>query len=291
MMAVDLQTILICLAVFIISAFLIYLILVVTMRETTFEQVMEEQKRNQEAAQYNRQKEPKKEKKKKFKKGKGGDKAAAEVEKKDDVFSERKMVELEIDPECIEVSDSGSTSTPPAKKSKAAKGKPILANKEEKGVIGKDAPELFHRKNVPKDAVELKHEREQHQARNGKEEVAAVRVQETAKAAGEVRKPVEVPRVAEPTSLAEAQKLSSAAQPAVSKKEASKKKKAPRDVSEEPVAEVVEKVVSTKLGSAPPTAELVNGCEPPLKSTKKNKNYDLTETGRLSVCFRSIRDD
>lgn len=279
-MAVDLQTILICLAVFIISAFLIYLILAVTMRETTFEQVMEEQKRNQDAAQWNRQKEPKKEKKKKFKKGKASDKGAAEVEKKDDVFKDQKMVELELDPEYIEVSDSGSTSTPPAKKSKAAKVKSILANKDEKASIGKETPELFHRKNVPKDALELKHERELHQARNGKEEIVAVKVLETTRPAPEVRKPVEVPKVVEPASLSEAQKLSSAPQPAA-KKEASKKKKASRDVSEEAASEVVEKVASTKLGSAPPSAELVNGCEPPLKSTKKNKSYDLNETGQF----------
>lgn len=266
MVTMDLETMLIGLGIFIVSALLIYVISAFTMRETTFEQVMEEQKRKQEVLQ-SKPKEQKKDKKKKFKKGKLNDRGLEEVDKKDS-GKEEKMVELEPDPEYIEASDSEGASTPP-KKSKPGKTKPILINKEEKVAVTKEAPELFHRKNVPKDAVELKHERQQHHLlRNGNEEPA-----ELAKPAAETRRANDVPSPAQAqpdlTKVPAAQQV---------KKDGGKKKKPAGDMVEEAmVVETVEKTMAVKLSSAAP--ELLNGCEPIVKPPKKNRQQEFVDPG------------
>lgn len=271
MVTMDLETMLIGLGIFIISALLIYVISAFTMRETTFEQVMEEQKRKQEV-QLSRPKEQRKDKKKKFKKGKLNDRGLEEVDRKDG-GKEDKMVELEPDPEYIEASDSEGASAPP-KKSKPGKTKTILINKEEKVLVTREAPELFHRKNVPKDAVELKHERQHHLLRNGNEELVelAKPVAELAKPAAEVRRVNDVPG---PVQAQPDLKVPAAQQV---KKDGGKKKKLAGDIIEEAVVvETVEKTTAVKLSNAAP--ELLNGCEPIVKAPKKSRQQEFVDPG------------
>ena len=187
MVVMDLQTLLIGLVICVISAILIYLIAMITMREQPYEEAMEAQKRKQQeliAGEKPATRAQKKDKKKKFKRsgkaGGGSDKAATESdsaaeEKREEpiistkVLKSSKMVELELEPEVIEVSSDEPTAAIPKKNKATGKGgqhanKPILLNKDEKANVARvadvSAPELYHRKIVPKDAVELKHERE-----------------------------------------------------------------------------------------------------------------------------------
>ena len=147
-----------------LSAIVIYLISVFAIKEKTFEEVLEEQKRRneEEKLKLKNEKKAEKEHKKKFKKGKDKSK---EKEKNTHVAEteykvEQKMVNLEIEPEIIEPTETLSLTT---KKSKTKKSqKPILLNKEEKPLIAvdKQAKELQH-KLAPKDEIELKHEHTQ----------------------------------------------------------------------------------------------------------------------------------
>jgi len=175
----DLQTFLISIVIFIVSALLIWLITSLTVRERPFEERLEEQRKMEKALMLlgGKQAGVKKDKpKKKTKKLKSGERDGVEMasEKMENVPKAKttKMVELEIDPEVIETSLSEPPLNITEKKSKPGKQsapgsptttvKPILVNKEEKSHVHKSekATELFHRR-VHKDEVELKHDRQQ----------------------------------------------------------------------------------------------------------------------------------
>lgn len=161
----DPQTILIGIAIFVISALLIYFIAAVTMREKTFEEVMAEQKKRQEEEREKVKNDKKLEKellKKKYKKGKGDkskEKSAqvSEPELKDSPKAqqkEHKMVNLEIEPEIIEPSDSMVLgSSVPRNRSRK---KSILHNKDEVTPVAEETVELPHRPIKPLDDLELK---------------------------------------------------------------------------------------------------------------------------------------
>jgi len=170
----DLQTFLISIAVFIILALLIWLITSLTVRERPFEERLEEQRKMEQALMLLGGKQPgaKKDKqKKKNKKLKSGDRDGVETgsEKMENMAKTKttKMVELEIDPEVIETSQSEPPVSITEKKGKPRKGAPdspttmksILLNKGEKSIVQETAAELVHA-HVHKDEVELKHERE-----------------------------------------------------------------------------------------------------------------------------------
>jgi len=170
----DLQTFLISVVIFIVLALLIWLITSLTVRERPFEERLEEQRKMEQMLIGNKQTGAKKDKpKKKNKKLKSGERDGVETasERTENVVKTKtaKMVELEIDPEVIETSQSEPPVTITEKKAKHGKPapgspttvKPILLNKEEKSNIQKSekATELFHRR-VHKDEVELKHDRE-----------------------------------------------------------------------------------------------------------------------------------
>ncbi|KAK7103678.1 hypothetical protein V1264_018535 [Littorina saxatilis] len=197
----DPQTVLIGIAIFVISALLIYFIAAVTMREKTFEEVMAEQKKRQEEEREKVKNDKKVEKellKKKYKKGKG-DKSkeksaqATEPELKDSpktTQKEHKMVNLELEAQIIEPSDSLvlSSSNVPRNRGTARK-KSILHNKDEVTPVTDKAAELPHKPIKPLDDLELKklhdqtHKKEkggQHQAefkQEVKESVKEVKVQ------------------------------------------------------------------------------------------------------------------
>ncbi|XP_041353796.1 kinectin-like isoform X2 [Gigantopelta aegis] len=149
----------------VLSAILIYLISVFAMKEKTFEEVLEEQRRRneEEKLKLKNEKRAEKEHKKKFKKGKDKSKEKEKGSQGSDTeyTVEQKMVNLEIEPEIIEPTETLSLTT---KKSKTKKSqKPILLNKEEKPLIATDkqSKELQHKTIAPKDEVELKHEHAQ----------------------------------------------------------------------------------------------------------------------------------
>lgn len=165
----DPQTIIIGIIAFVVSALVIYLISAFTMREKSFEEVIAEQRRRQDEEREKAKHEKKIEKeqlKKKFRKGKtekSKDKLVhpTETELKEPKASvsvpevkEPKMVNLEIEPEIIEPSDSHSLIAKP--KSKAVKKKPILTNKDEVTPVVEKAPEFHHKLVAPRDEVELK---------------------------------------------------------------------------------------------------------------------------------------
>jgi len=160
----DPQTVLIGIAIFVISALLIYFIAAVTMREKTFEEVMAEQKKRQEEEREKVKNDKKLEKellKKKYKKGKGDkskEKSAqvSEPELKDSPKAQQKdhkMVNLEIEPEIIEPSDSMVLgSNVPRNRSRK---KSILHNKDEVTPVAEKTVELPHRPIKPLDDLEL----------------------------------------------------------------------------------------------------------------------------------------
>lgn len=157
----DPQIILIGVAVFVISALLIYLISVFGIKEKSYEEAIAEQKRRMEEEKEKARTEKKAEKeKKKYRKGKEKPKEkekSAQVSEPE-LKTEHKMVNLEIDPEIIEPLDS----SPERKQSKSKRHKelkPILSNKDEKPLVSKQTQEVIHHK-MPKDEVELKHDHE-----------------------------------------------------------------------------------------------------------------------------------
>ena len=138
------QGIAIGLAVFVLSAIIIYAISALTMREKSFEQVMEEQRSRHESIMGSKpkgEKKPKKAKKQKGSKGKADESPQPQSESADaGIPAEHKMVQLELEPEIIEpeskpapapVSSESNSTT----RSRKKKIKPILVNKSEKGLV------------------------------------------------------------------------------------------------------------------------------------------------------------
>ncbi|CAL1536943.1 unnamed protein product [Lymnaea stagnalis] len=157
----EVVTILIGVAAFIISALLIYCISAVSMREKTFEEVMEEQRRRQEEEREKVKAEKKAEKeqqKKKYKKGKQ-DKVkekSAQVNEPE-LKIETKMVNLEIEPEIIEPTETLGLNTAVRQRGKKEKvAKPILHNKGEVTPVSEKTVEIHHKPIIPKDELELK---------------------------------------------------------------------------------------------------------------------------------------
>ncbi|KAK6182528.1 hypothetical protein SNE40_010191 [Patella caerulea] len=156
----DPQSIVIGLAVCVLSAIIIYLITAFTMKEKTFDEVLEEQRRRQE------------EEKPKSKKKNNADVSKKKVKKEAVVVKEKgkkaevqakketKMVNLEIDPEVIPLEESVVVH---AKKSKKTKNqKPILVNKNEHSLITEKTTEVYHKEQfAPKDEIALKHKHEE----------------------------------------------------------------------------------------------------------------------------------
>ncbi|GFR68475.1 ribosome-binding protein 1 [Elysia marginata] len=158
----EVATILIGVAVFIISALMIYCISVVSMREKTFEEVMAEQKEREEKEREKAKAEKKAEKdlskKKTFKKGKQEKVKEKSAQVTEPEFkSEHKMVNLEIEPDIIEPVEASSLGAGLRQRSsKKDKMKPILVNKDEPPLIAVKQVELYHKPVVPKDEMELK---------------------------------------------------------------------------------------------------------------------------------------
>ncbi|RUS91676.1 hypothetical protein EGW08_000502 [Elysia chlorotica] len=165
----EVATVLIGVAVFIISAVMIYCISAFSMREKTFEEVMAEQREREEKEREKAKAEKKAEKdlnkKKSFKKGKPDkvkEKSAQVTEP--ELKSEHKMVNLEIEPEIIEPTESSSLTVGLRQRSnKKEKIKSILVNKDEHPLIATKQVELHHKPMVPKDEMELKksHEKQE----------------------------------------------------------------------------------------------------------------------------------
>ena len=158
----EVATILIGVAVFIISAVMIYCISAFSMREKSFEEVMAEQREREEKEREKAKAEKKAEKdmskKKNFKKGKQEkvkEKSAQVTEP--ELKNEHKMVNLEIKPEIIEPTEAVSLGAGLRQRSgKKEKVKSILTNKDEAPLIATKQAELHHKPQVPKDEMELK---------------------------------------------------------------------------------------------------------------------------------------
>ncbi len=151
-----------------LAGLVIYLIAMFGMRERTFEEVIAEQRRYE--AETKAKGKAEKKDKKKYRKGKGkGDKQASHGSGQRDEKTDKtdhsaaieelqKMVELELEPEII---DPVEQPRPEKEKKKKKEKKSILANREEKSYIQDGSgPDLFHSQSLPKDEVELKHEKE-----------------------------------------------------------------------------------------------------------------------------------
>lgn len=179
----DVVTIAIGVVVFILSALMIYCISAFSMREKTFEEVMAEQRRQEEMEREKAKAEKRAERelqKKKHKKGKNEkvkEKAAQVTEP--ELKVEPKMVNLEIEPEIIEPTETlglnAGVRQRGVKKEKTAK--PILQNKGEHTPVVEKAAELYHKPVVPKDELELKksHEKGGHE-KGGHEKVGHEKV-------------------------------------------------------------------------------------------------------------------
>ncbi|CAG5127379.1 unnamed protein product, partial [Candidula unifasciata] len=157
----DVVTILIGAAVFVISALVIYCISAFSMREKTFEEVIEEQRRREEIEREKAKAEKRAEKelqKKKHKKGKNEkvkEKAAQVTEP--ELKIEHKMVNLEIEPEIIEPTEHLGLNVGVRQRGKKEKAtKSILQNKSEHTPVVEKAAEVYHKPVVPKDELELK---------------------------------------------------------------------------------------------------------------------------------------
>ena len=153
----DIVTVLIGVAVFILSALMLYCISAVSMREKTFEEVMEEQKRrNEEEKEKAKAGKKDKDPKKKFKKGKSDKVKPPALEPEPKV--EPKMVNLKIEPEIIKPTESLLKDGVRLREKKSKNVKPILHNKEEIVPVVAKTVELAHTI-VPKDEVEVKKEK------------------------------------------------------------------------------------------------------------------------------------
>ncbi|XP_052768839.1 ribosome-binding protein 1-like isoform X6 [Mya arenaria] len=159
---VEAQIVMVGAVVFIVSAVLIYLISAFTMKEKTFEEVIEEQRRQKELEEAKIKQEKKAEKdarrRKKPKEKSKGDQSprSGKIVTESVTVVEHKMVNLEIEPEIIEP----VAPEVPLKmgKKKDRPTKTILHNRDEKTpVVSEDNVEEFVHGPVPRDDVELKH--------------------------------------------------------------------------------------------------------------------------------------
>ncbi|XP_076442790.1 uncharacterized protein LOC143281463 [Babylonia areolata] len=164
----DPWTVLVGLSVCCLSALLIYIITLVSMREKTYDEVIAEQKKRQEEEREkvkNDKKIEKEQMKKKYKKGKGDktkEKAAQESDNsstsehssKKNGQKKSKMVNLEIEPEIIESADVGLGSQ--KSKHSVVRKRSILHNKDEVTPVVEKAAELHHKPIKPLDDLELK---------------------------------------------------------------------------------------------------------------------------------------
>ena len=143
MMDFDVQSIIIGLAVFALLAVIAYSISALTLRERTFEQVMEEQRGRQglvstpKPAKMEKPKKKAKKPKQKTDKSKNGDHAQHGDDEVDTGVEDHKMVQYDPDPEVIEVKVELPVSEhgPRKRKKESKKGKPILVNKNEKVLV------------------------------------------------------------------------------------------------------------------------------------------------------------
>jgi chromosome segregation ATPase len=183
----DLQGLVVGIVVVIICALLVWAITSLTVRERPFEERLEQQRRMENAllqldslvSTPSQKKDKLKKKNKKQKSAEHEDVAPAHPGTAGKIENEPKkpvkMVELEIEPEVIETLPDEPTITT-GKKKKASKtatpspsiaaAKPILINREEKSAVRmtEETPEIVHRRSTPKDAVELKHDRDRRQS-------------------------------------------------------------------------------------------------------------------------------
>lgn len=200
--SMDPWTVLAGVAVCCVSAVLIYVITFVSMREKSFEEVIAEQKKRQEEEREKVRNDRKIEKehiKKKYRKGKGdkskeknaqvldpGLKSPKKSEQK-----KHKTVNLEIEPEIIEPTDSVILGSQKRKNNTGVRKRSILHNKDEVAPVAEKAVELHHKPIKPLDDLELKklHDMKTHEVsavKNGKgeysemkQEVKEVKVQKT----------------------------------------------------------------------------------------------------------------
>ena len=159
----DAQAVLIGIAIFIIIS-IILLVAAFTMREKTYEEVLEEQRKQQEEL-FGKPKEVKDKKKKKpYKKNKEKIPEKNEGAHVSNLYehSERK-VEIQSDPIIIEPPTEPTQNTP---RRRVKKPNPILVNKDEASLVNvaTTVPEKFHPAHPPMDDLELKHERERRES-------------------------------------------------------------------------------------------------------------------------------
>lgn len=149
----DPQILLIGVAVFVLSALLIYLISVFGIKEKSFEEALAEQRCRIEAENQKVRDEKKAEKERKK-----GKKSKEKIKEKVSQPKETKMVNLEIDAEIIEPLEAKNESKKPTPRSR--KGKSILHNKDEEPKVAKETVNVIHSIPPPKDELELLHQRE-----------------------------------------------------------------------------------------------------------------------------------
>lgn len=223
----DAQTMLICITIFIASAVIIYFISILTMREKTYEEVLAEQRQRQEQLVLKSKAEKKEKTKKKYRKGKGvekGDRSGGEQDKSDvDGDAADKMLQYELEPEIIEPVSFVEASPQKQKKSKKDKPKSILANKNEKSLVRETAEPQYHRDIVPKDMVELEHDRQRRASGTLNappvEDVSPVPPQPKEKGKKEKKQQKEVvSSIEEPITVQKTQLVQAAAPPAEHKK-------------------------------------------------------------------------
>ena len=160
----DAQSLMIGAGVCVVSGLLIYIISVFSMKEKTYEEVMEEQRRRQAEALAKPKTEKKVDKKaKKWKKGKGDKEKTDEKSQVTESESEssHKMVEYELEPEIIQPVEMAKSESKKASKEKTRKSKPILVNKDEKPLVKSqqdvdDAGHGFSPDHIPKDVLQMK---------------------------------------------------------------------------------------------------------------------------------------
>ncbi|CAH1791612.1 unnamed protein product [Owenia fusiformis] len=158
-LAMDPQTLMIAAAIIIGAFILVYLISVFGIRERSYEEALEAQKQRQEDDKQTSKKSKKDQRAKKGFRRNKGDKEASRASPESEEEIPHKMVELEIEPEIIEPSET----TPRKRKNKAKPEKSILLNKDEVSYRQDESKvhEAFHPKSLPRDEIEQKHAHEQ----------------------------------------------------------------------------------------------------------------------------------
>lgn len=308
----------ICLLIVILSALIIYVISAVTMREKPFEEILAEQQRRRQHELLDKPSKnggtKKVDKKKKFKKGKGtgsssdkgspsmasSDEMSADLIESSDGEDEKrpaksssgkhkldvsltppvKMVQLELEPDVIEIPADRSDEQKGLKKRKPAtsdgQSKSILVNRDEKSNVKPtlEAPEFIHRKNIPKDVIELKRAHAEAGGMHHKNDESSV-----ARLSADARMNGDEASSKNKTEMIEGDVSR------LDKKEGEKKRK-PKDANGREktgasgVNDSQEKMISAKLVGSMPSAS-PDGLEQPLKSVRKSKNVQASEAGCL----------